>query len=119
MKVSLSKSRTYAPKCLGNRKLKGDNQITVEYMLMTAEEEEKYSDLYLRREGDDDFGMTVKTHAIEIWDAKVTKVNGIWDTEGNAITDPEKVRNIPGIYELVSEVAAIIKRGLTEADSKN
>ena len=119
MKVSLAKHNTYVPKCMGNRKLKGENQVSVEYTLMTAEEEEKYSTMYLKREGEDDFGMTVETHAVEIWDACVTKVVGLFDVNDKAITDPKAVREIPGIYELVTEVAAVIKRGLTEADSKN
>ncbi len=119
MQVSLAKTRTYIPKCWKNRKAAKDKQVTVEYKLMTAEQEERFSEMYLHRSGDDGFGMTVKTHAVEIWDECVTKVVGIGIDGGAPITDPKKVREIPGIYELVSEMAAVIKRGLTEEDSKN
>ena len=118
MKISLSKTDTYVPKWRDNRKLPGDQQVTVEYKLMTAEQEERYSEMYLRREGEDDFGMTVKTHAVEIWDECVIKVNGLNDG-AKPLTDPKKVRAIPGIYELVTEVVAVIKQGITEEDSKN
>ena len=119
MKVSISKSNIYVPECMGNPELPEAEQVIIEHTLMTAEQEEKFSTMYLRREGKDDFGMTVKTHAVEIWDACVTKVTNIEDMDGKPITDPKAVREIPGIYEMVTEVAAVIKRGLTEEDSKN
>ena len=118
MQIRMSATDTYIPKWRDNRKLPEDQQVNVEYKLMTAEQEERFSTMYLRREGDDDFGMTVKTHAVEIWDECVTKVNGLNDG-AKPITDPKKVRTIPGIYELVTEVVAVIKQGIAEADSKN
>ena len=118
MKIDLSKSRVYVPKCMRNRKLPKDQQINVEYTLMTAEQEERFSTMHLSRLGDDNMEMTVETHANEIWDACVTKVNGLNDGE-KPILDPKKVREIPGIYELITEVAGIIKQGLTETDLKN
>ncbi len=118
MQIKLSATSTYVPKWRDNRKLPEGEQVHVEYKLMTAEQEERFSEMYLRREGDDDFGMTVKTHAVEIWDECVTKVIGLNDGE-KPILKPKAVREIPGIYELITEVVAIIKQGITEEDSKN
>ena len=119
MRVNLAISNEYVPECMGNRDLPEDEQVTVTYRFMTASQEEQYSTMYLRREGDDDFGMTVKTHAVGIWTNCVTAVSGLTDQDGKPITNPAQVLEVPGIYEMVSEVAAVIKRGLTEIDSKN
>ncbi|KKL79301.1 hypothetical protein LCGC14_2016200 [marine sediment metagenome] len=119
MKVSLSITNTYVPEWRCNTSLPEAEQLRVTYRLMTAEQEERFSTMYLRREGEDDFGMTVQPHAVEIWGECVTAVANLEDLDGKPITDAKKVLDIPGVYELVTEVVAIIKRGVTEADSKN
>ena len=118
MRVSLSLTDQYIPEWRGNRDLPDDEQIKVTYRLMTAEQEEKYSTLYMRRGTGDDYSMDVKTHAVEIWDECVTTVTGLVGDSG-PITDPKQVRAIPGIYGLVTEVVAVIKRGISEDELKN
>jgi len=109
----------YEPRCMGNPKLPKAERVVVSYRLMTAEQEEKYSTMYLQRGGDDDFGMTVEPHAVEIWTECVTSVAGLEDESGKALVTAKDVLKVPGIYEMVQEVAAVIKRGLSEEDLKN
>ena len=118
MRVRVTRQETYIPKWNGNDKLKADEQIRVTYKLMTAEQEEQWSTLYFRRD-DDDFRMDVETHANAIWKECVVRVEGLRDENDKPITKPEDVLKVPGIYGLVTEVVAQIKRGLTEQEIKN
>lgn len=118
MKVRVSREETYIPKWNGNDKLKADEQIRVTYKLMTPEQEEQWSTLYFRRD-DDDFRMDVETHANAIWKECVVKVEGLLDENGKMLSKAAEVLKVPGIYGLVTEVVAQIKRGITEEERKN
>lgn len=119
MRVNLTATAEYVPKAMGNQELPSDEQVKVTYRLMTAEQEEKYSIMHASMPtGGGEMNMTVEPHAVEIWTDCVTAVTGLEDLSGKALT-PKQALSVPGIYELISEVAGIIKQGLTEADSKN
>jgi hypothetical protein len=123
LKIKLSRTDTYIPKWNGNRKLPTSDQVKIEYRFMTCEEEEKYSALRPVFSSDKsevrDVTIDVHTHANEIWDVCVKKVDGLTDDNGVGITDPRKVRAVPGVYGLVTEVVAEIKTGITVEQSKN
>ena len=119
MRVNLTATAEYVPKAMGNLELVPAQQVKVTYRLMTAEQEEKYSIMHASMpSGGGEMNMTVEPHAVEIWTDCVTAVTGLEDLSGKALT-PTETLNVPGIYELISEVAAVIKQGLTETDSKN
>ena len=122
MKIKLSRTDTYFPKWNGNRDLSDAEQVSVEYRYMTCEEQEKWSlirPVYNTKDGEGEVRVDYSTHANDIWDACVLKVNGLTDDKNLAITDPKAVRKVPGIYGLVTEVVAEIKQGLTETERKN
>jgi len=121
MKVNISGKQVYIPKWNGNRKLPKDEQVTVEYRYMTCEEEEKYSNFVPKYSMDNtqEVELEIKPHANEMWDLCVTKISGLFDEAGKEIADPKAARKIPGSYGLITEVAAEIRKGIGEADSKN
>lgn len=123
MKIKLARTDVYVPKWNGNRSLPDSEQVLIEYRFMTCEEEEKYSSFRPVFSSDKsevrDVTIDVQTHANEIWDACVKKVSGLCDDNGVEITDPRKVRAVPGVYGLVTEVVAEIKTGLTAVQLKN
>ena len=123
MKVKLSRTDIYIPNWNGNRSLPDSEQVKVEYRFMTCEEEERFSLVrprYNMVEGKaSEVEIDYKTFANDIWKTCVKKVSGLYDEAGTEITEPKKVADIPGMYSLVTEVVAEIKRGLTEADLKN
>ncbi len=122
MELTISGVYEFVPKFNGNRKLKGENQIVVTYRYMTSEEEERFTHIVPRysSKDSDKVEVDVKTNANDIWDACVIKIVGLKDkATGNPITDPKKVREIKGIYALITEVVAEIKKGFTEAELKN
>jgi hypothetical protein len=123
MKIKLSRTDVYIPKWNGNRSLPDSEQVKVEYRFMTCEEEERFSlikPVYNMAEGKaQEITVNYDLHANDIWDACVKKVSGLFDENGVELTEPKKIRAIPGMYNLVTEVIAEIKRGLTEDDSKN
>jgi hypothetical protein len=93
MKIKLSRTDTYTPKWNGNRKLPTEEQVSVEYRYMTCEEEERWSvirPIYSTKPDEArDITMDVQTHANDIWDACVIKVNGLADENGVPVTDPK------------------------------
>ena len=89
---------------------------------MTAEQEEKYSTIVPKYKGTEDkmnVEVEIHTNANAIWDDCVKKVSGLYDENDKELTDPKKVRNIPGIYGLITEVVAHIKKGIEEEEVKN
>jgi hypothetical protein len=117
MKITIAQSGTYVPKWHGNLSLPADEQVKVDYQYMTAEQEEKYVKMIPRYKGEEvviDFDSNVNA----IWDECVLRVHNLHGSAGE-ITDPKVVRNIRGIYGLITEVVAHIKQGLTEEESKN
>ena len=124
MKVKVARQDTYTPDWRGNKKLPEDEQIKVEFSYMTAEQEEKFSTLVPRYKGTEtekmDVEVEIHTNANAIWDACVKKVHGLFDEDsGKEITTSLKVRDVPGIYGLITEVVAHIKKGIEEEDAKN
>ena len=123
MKVKVARQDVYIPRWRGNRDLPDDEQVKVEYSYMTAEQEEKYSDLQPKYVSENDkmhYEIEVKYNVNAIWNECVKKVSGLFDEEsGKEITDPKKVREIPGIYTLISEVVGHIKQGIEEDEAKN
>jgi hypothetical protein len=123
LKVKVARSDIYIPRWRGNKDLPEDEQIRVEYSYMTAEQEEKYSDLQPKYVSEDDkmhYEIEVKYNINAIWEECVKKVMGLVDEEsGKEISDPKKVKNIPGIYGLITEVVGHIKKGIDEEEVKN
>lgn len=121
MKINIAGKETYVPKWNGNRKLPKEEQVVVEYRYMTCEEEERFQAFVPRydTENTKSVELEIQTHANDIWAACVTKLTGLSDTAGKEITDPKAVAKVPGVYGLVTEVVAEIKRGLDEGASKN
>ena len=123
MRVKVARDDVYIPRWRGNKKLPKDDQVKVVYSYMTAEQEEKYSDLQPKYVSEDEkmhYEIEVKYNVNAIWDECVKKVQGLFDEDTDKeITDPKKVREIPGIYGLVSEVVGHIKKGIDEEESKN
>ena len=122
MELNISGTYEYTPKFNGNRARPVEDQISVTYRYMTSEEEEKFTHLVPRYDTKkaDQVEVDIKTSANAIWDACVEKVDGLKDkTSKAAISDPKKVRAIPGIYGLITEVVAEIKKGITEDELKN
>jgi len=123
MRVKVARDDVYIPRWRGNKKLPKDDQVKVVYSYMTAEQEEKYSDLQPKYVSEDEkmhYEIEVKYNVNAIWDECVKKVQGLFDEDTEKeITDPKKVREIPGIYGLVSEVVGHIKKGIDEEESKN
>ena len=123
MKIKLSRTDIYIPNWNGNRSLPESEQVKVEYRFMTSEEEERFSlirPVYNMADGKtQEIAVNYDIHANDIWRVCVKKVNGLQDENGAEIADPKKVAEIPGMYSLITEVVAEIKRGLTEADLKN
>ena len=122
MRVSLAKELTYIPKWNGNRKLKKEEQVVVTYRYMTSQEEEELSVITPKYKIGDKSGeseIEIKPKSIEVWDKCVIRVSGLVDEKDTPITEPAKVRAIPGIYELVTEVVAEIRKGFTGEEEKN
>lgn len=119
MQVLLSREGEYIPNWNKNNKLKPEEQIKVKYRYMTSEEEEKHTKISSKYFSEDaGIEMNIETKATEIWDLCVVGVQGLVDNNNKAITDPKEVREIPGIYGLVTEVVAHIKKGI-EINLKN
>jgi hypothetical protein len=120
MKVRIARADVYTPKWRGNRDLPKADQISVEYKLLTAEQEERFSSISPEYDkGGEIARIKVETHANAIWDECVVKVFNLTDDNGKAIESPAKVKEIPGVYSLITEVVAQIKRGLDEIELKN
>ena len=119
MKVNLSITQKYTPTWRDNRDLPELEQIVVTYRLMTAEQEERFAKMSAKSDGTGEYLVNIEPKAVEIFGACVTHVDGIWDTASNPITEAADVLKIPGIYELIGEVAAEIKKGMSEEDTKN
>ena len=115
----LAREGEYIPNWNRNKELKSADQIKVIYRYMTSEEEEKYTKVSSRHYSlDGNFDLNVETNANKIWNACVLKVQGLFDENKKEITDPKEVQKILGIYELITEVVAQIKKGI-EIDLKN
>jgi hypothetical protein len=121
MKVNISGKDIFIPKWNSNREAPEAERIRVEYRYLTAEEEEKYTNLIPKYDTKDtsNIELEIKTHANEIWDLCVSAVHNLYDTNNKEITDPKAIRKIPGIYGLVTEVVGKIRQGITEAEIKN
>ena len=125
MRVKVAREDIYIPQWRGNRDLPDEEQIKIEYSLMTAAQEEKFSELQPKyvNEGDQvHYEVEVRYNINAIWDECVKSIkNFIWDDGKKEIpvTDPKKIQDVPGIYDLITEVVAHIKRGITEDDRKN
>ena len=124
MKVKIARQDVYIPEWKNNKKLPEAEQVKVEFSYMTAEQEEKFSTIVPKYKGTETSNMNVEveihTNANAIWDECVKKVIGLFDEDtGKEITDPKKVRGIPGIYGLITDVVAYIKRGIEEEEVKN
>lgn len=119
MRVKIARQDTYVPRWRGNRDLPESEQVKVHYHYMTAEQEERFSTIYMHRDEDESMSMKVETHANEVWLECVDQVLGLYGEDDKPITAPKDVLKIPGVYELITEVVGVIKKGLTEADEKN
>ena len=123
MKVKVARQDTYIPRWRGNRELPEDEQIRVEYSYMTAEQEEKYSDLqpkYVSEDNQMHYEIEVKYNVNAIWNECVKKVTGLYNEDtGKEINLPKEVAKVPGIYGLISEVVGHIKQGIEEDEVKN
>jgi len=120
MKVNLTITQTYVPEWRGNRSLPEGEQIVVTYRLMSAEQEERFAKMSAKSDGKGEYLVNIEPKAVEIFGACVTHVAGLFDMAGTPITEAKDVLAVPGIYELIGDVAAEIKKGmLTEEDSKN
>ena len=123
MKVKIARQDIYIPRWKGNQDLPEDEQVKIEFSFMTSEQEEKYSDLQPKYVSENDhmhYEIEVKYNINAIWNECVKKVTGLFneDTE-KEITVPKDVKNIPGIYGLITEVVGHIKRGIDEVEAKN
>jgi len=123
LKVKIARQDVYIPQWKKNRDLPEDEQVKVEFSYMTAEQEEKYSDLQPKYVSENDnmhYEIEVKYNINAIWNECVKKVTGLFNEDtGQAITAPKDVKNIPGIYGLITEVVGHIKRGIDEGEAKN
>lgn len=121
MKVNISGKETYVPKWNGNRKLPKDEQITVEYRYMSCEEEERFQAFVPRydTENTKSVELEIQSHANDIWAACVVKVTGFQDAVNGKDMDPKAIVKVPGVYGLITEVVAEIKRGIDEGEAKN
>ena len=125
MFLKISREDTYIPHWRGNRKLKEDEQIKVTFHYMTADQEERYTKFKPIYRGTaidklQEVEMSIETHANDIWDGCVTNITKIFDEASKKeITNPAEVRKIPGIYSLITEMVAYIKKGIDEVDEKN
>lgn len=123
MKIKIARQDTYIPQWRNNRDLPEDEQIEIEYSYMTAEQEEKYSDLQPKYVSENDnmhYEIEVKYNINAIWTECVKKVTGLFnEDDGKEVTTPKDVKNIPGIYGLITEVVGHIKRGIEEDEAKN
>ena len=123
MKVKIARQDVYILRWKGNQDLPEDEQVRIEFSFMTSEQEEKYSDLQPKYVSENDhmhYEIEVKYNINAIWNECVKKVTGLFneDTE-KEITVPKDVKNIPGIYGLITEVVGHIKRGIDEVEAKN
>ena len=123
MKVKIARQDVYIPRWKGNQDLPEDEQVKVEFSFMTSEQEEKYSDLQPKYVSENDqmhYEIEVKYNINAIWNECVKKVTGLFNEDtGKEITAPKDVKNIPGIYGLITEVVGHIKRGIDEGEAKN
>ena len=66
------------------------------------------------------YEIEVKYNVNAIWEECVKKVIGLYNEDTKKeITNPKEVRDIPGIYGLISEVVGHIKIGIEEEEAKN
>ena len=123
MKVPITRAAVYTPKWRGNDKLPEVEQIRIEYKLLTAEQEERFSSIAPEYENDGkDIKVTrikVETHANQIWAECVVKVFNFVGDDGKPIENPIEVQKIPGVYGLITEVVAQIKKGIDEGLASN
>jgi len=123
LKVKIARQDVYIPQWKKNRDLPEDEQVKVEFSYMTAEQEEKYSDLQPKYVSENDnmhYEIEVKYNINAIWNECVKKVTGLFNEDTNKeVTAPGEVKKIPGIYGLITEVVGHIKRGIDEGEAKN
>lgn len=123
MKVPITRSAVYVPKWRGNRDLPEVEQIRIEYRLLTAEQEERFSSIAPEYENDGKevkvTRIKVETHANAIWAENVVKVFNFVGDDGKPVENPIEVQKIPGVYGLITEVVAQIKRGIDEDQARN
>ena len=123
MKVKIARQDVYIPQWKKNRDLPEDEQVKVEFSYMTAEQEEKYSDLQPKYVSENDnmhYEIEVKYNINAIWNECVKKVTGLFNEDTDKeVTDPREVKKIPGIYGLITEVVGHIKHGIDEGEAKN
>jgi len=126
MRLKVSRTDTYIPKWYNNKKLPVSEQIKVTFRFMTSEQEERFTKMRPTYRGNmaadeiQEVEMDLETHVNDIWDECVISVENLIDEDnGKAITKPLEVRNIPGIYGLVTEVVAHIKGGFEALEEKN
>ena len=119
MIIKVAKGDTFIPNWRGNDKLPEDEQIKVEFMYMTGEQEESLTPVVPAFDDNNNIKIEYKLNATAVWDACVKKVTGLKDENGKAITDPSVIKTLPGTYGLITEVAGHIRRELRDTDSKN
>lgn len=115
----LAREGEYIPNWNRNKELKSADQIKVIYRYMTSVEEEQHTKISSKYYAQDvGIEMNIETKANEIWDLCVISIQGLFNDNKKEITDPKEVQKIPGIYGLITEVVAQIKKGI-EIDLKN
>jgi hypothetical protein len=120
VEVRISGNYKYIPKWRGNDKLPESEQIVVHHTYLTPEQEEKYSTFHPVYKGKEEVELEIKTNAVAIWNTCVQSVAGFTDAESKLpITDPKKIATIPGMFGLITEVVAHIKKGFDEEELKN
>jgi hypothetical protein len=119
MRVTVSREEYFVPEWNGNLKQKEADQVKVYFKYLTPEQEERYLQFRpIYRDGGSEIEMTVETNANAIWSDCVTRVEGLYDENDKPITDPKEVVKMPGMYGLITEAVARIKKG-QEVDEKN
>jgi hypothetical protein len=124
MRLKVTRTDTYIPEWYNNKK--DSAPIKVSFKWQTSEQEEKFSKMRptyrgnMAEEDIQEVEMDLESHICAIWDECVISVENVIDDDtGKPITDPKKVREIPGTYGLVTEVVAHIKAGFEALEEKN
>ncbi len=118
MKINVSKGDTYIPEWRGNKDLPEKEQIKVEFTYMTGEQEERLTPIIPTFNEKNEIQIEYKSNASAVWDECVSKISGLVGDD-KEITDPGKVKALPGTYGLITEMVGHIRRELTSTDSKN
>ena len=124
MHLKIAREDEFIPEWNHNKK--DSASIKIHFKFMTSEQEERFAKMRPTYHGDmantEDQEITIdlESHNNDIWDACVTSVENVIDEDTNKpVTKPLAIRNIPGIYGLVTEVVAHIKGGIEALEEKN